>query len=389
MVYSRPKDSGEFWPFLLRHEGAPHHYFPVSQYLPGDPPTDLAARVQASEVTLRRSLNQVEVVCDLVRSVNAGSTAPMVADAVVAWAAEWLPPAAGWCVVGPTRTGTLAVVSQRGVESDAEPAAIGLGASVIEHSDICASRNLLEDSTASGAPAVAAMGFPLVSRGQTVAALVAVDREPSREMPQLSDGLRENVLEVLQAGAVALDSAQRLARAEELSVTDDLTGLYNLRYLRQALRREDKRRVRSRQPLSCVFADVDDFKRVNDQRGHLVGSRVLVEVAQIIRECSRETDTAARFGGDEFALVLPDTGTKGAMAVAARCVERVRGHVFLEEEGVSARLTLSAGVATMPDTTSKAEQLIQAADVAMYAVKTNGKDGTKLASVGPRQGVSA
>ena len=108
-----------------------------------------------------------------------------------------------------------------------------------------------------------------------------------------------------------------------------------------------------------------------------------------MRQCSRETDVAARFGGDEFALVLPDTGTAGAMAVASRCVQRARCHMFLHEEGLDIRLTLSVSVATISDTTSKAEELIQAADAAMYTVKTNGKDGTRLASVGPREGASA
>ena len=102
-----------------------------------------------------------------------------------------------------------------------------------------------------------------------------------------------------------------MQRAEALSVTDDLTQLYNSRYLSQVLRRETKRASRSGRPLSLLFIDLDGFKGVNDTHGHLAGSAALVEAAAVIRISARETDIVARFGGDEFALVLPDTGTRG------------------------------------------------------------------------------
>ena len=98
-----------------------------------------------------------------------------------------------------------------------------------------------------------------------------------------------------------------LQRAEELSVTDDLTRLYNSRHLNLSLRRESKRAMRSSRALSLLFIDLDGFKAVNDTYGHLFGSRALVEAAAVIRGCARETDVVARFGGDEFAIVLPET----------------------------------------------------------------------------------
>src|SRR5206468_8904985 len=121
----------------------------------------------------------------------------------------------------------------------------------------------------------------------------------------------------------------------------DLTQLSNARYLHDALRKETKRAVRSRQPLSLLFVDLDGFKRINDAYGHLLGSHALVEAAAIIRGSARETDVVARFGGDEFALVLPETGSEGASAVARRLRDRIDTHVFLADRGPGRRLTAS------------------------------------------------
>ena len=116
------------------------------------------------------------------------------------------------------------------------------------------------------------------------------------------------------------------------------------------------------------------------RHGHLCGSRALVEAASVIRGCARETDVAARFGGDEFALVLPDTGSEGAIAVAERVRERIAAYKFLKaSDGLDIHLTASVGVATLPDVAASAEELIKAADTAMYRVKESGKNGVLLA----------
>jgi diguanylate cyclase (GGDEF)-like protein len=131
--------------------------------------------------------------------------------------------------------------------------------------------------------------------------------------------------------------------------------------------------------LSLLFIDLDGFKAVNDTHGHLFGSRALVEAAAVIRSSARETDVVARFGGDEFALILPDTGGEGAFAVGERIRDRIAAHIFLSEDRLDIHLTASVGVATLPDVAASAEELMQAADKAMYAVKDSGKNGIQAA----------
>jgi diguanylate cyclase (GGDEF)-like protein len=242
-----------------------------------------------------------------------------------------------------------------------------------------------EDRRFEAGGSVAAVAFPLECRGRTVGALVGLDRGPSSREPRFAAATQAALLSVLEPGAIALDNAIRVQRAEALSVTDDLTQLYNSRYLSQVLRRETKRASRSGRPLSLLFIDLDGFKAINDTHGHLYGSRALVEAAGLIRQSARETDVVARFGGDEFALILPDTGSEGAAAVGERIRDRVNAHRFLQGDGLSIHLTVSVGVATLPDVAHSTEGLIQAADEAMYHVKEHGKNGIYIAGSGSEE----
>ncbi len=292
-------------------------------------------------------------------------------------ARSWIPSPC-WVVVARDLKGDLAVIADEGLAPNLMPSIWMAAQWVMRHGTELLSRDLAKDS---GKPGVtgSAIAFPLVCRNRTVGALVGLDPLPSAAVPSISPALSLAIRSILEPPAIALDNALSLQRTEAVSVTDDLTGLYNSRYLNLVLRRESKRASRSGRPLSLLFMDLDGFKGVNDTHGHLAGSKALVEAAVIIRGSARETDVAARFGGDEFSVILPDTGREGAVSVAERIRERINASQFLASDGLSIHLTASIGVATLPDVAASAEELLRAADVAMYRVKDAGKNGIHIA----------
>jgi diguanylate cyclase (GGDEF)-like protein len=323
-------------------------------------------------------LARADVLMDTVRAVSASLEPARVAEAMLARAAEWIP-APGWLVFA-GEGGTPPILTSRGLTAELEEAARAVGAWVVRTGGLFAAADISADTRCGrGLVGAAALGFPLESRGRVVGALVAIDRAPATREPGFSAATLTALRQALEPGAVALDNALRMQRAESLSVTDDLTQLYNSRYLSQVLRRESKRASRNGRPLSMLFIDLDGFKRINDTYGHLLGSSALVEAAAVIRVSARETDVVARFGGDEFAVVLPDTGSEGAIAVGERIRDKIAAHRFLRREGLDVGLTVSIGVATLPDMAVSADQLLRSADEAMYHVKDRGKNGIHVA----------
>lgn len=183
--------------------------------------------------------------------------------------------------------------------------------------------------------------------------------------------------------ASALANAVRIAEAERLSQTDDLTKLHNARYLRQFLLNEIRRARRYGTSVAALFLDLDNFKRINDLHGHLVGSHVLMEMAGVILSSIRDTDAVARYGGDEFVIVLPDTGTALAGAVAERIREKIEQYEFTGGRRLSLTMTASFGVAAFPQHASSPQQLISCADTAMYEAKAALKNCVRFASALP------
>ena len=178
--------------------------------------------------------------------------------------------------------------------------------------------------------------------------------------------------------AIAIDNARNFQRVQDLTLTDEHTGLFNARHLLAQLDREVNRCQRFGRPLSLLFLDIDHFKKVNDTRGHLVGSRVLKEVGRLLAETVRTVDSAYRYGGDEFALLLLETSSDGARAAAQRVLDAFRGRSFDVGTGEPLKVTVSIGAASYPDHALTALGLLEAADRAMYRVKGAGRDGADI-----------
>jgi len=187
----------------------------------------------------------------------------------------------------------------------------------------------------------------------------------------------ETTLAMMQplVGAVAhaLENLRLFQKTRQLSITDEVTPLYNVRFFHQILDRELKLVDRYKSVLSLLFIDLDKFKPINDQYGHLRGTRVLREVGFLISASVRETDYPVRYGGDEFCIVLPQTDAESARNFAERLRTSIQSHPFLQEEGIDARLGASLGVATYPTEANSKEALIRLADERMYRDKEERK----------------
>jgi diguanylate cyclase (GGDEF)-like protein len=340
---------------------------------------DLSARLRSCQRGLRARLERRETLAELVRATHAPLNPQTVAEFLVRWAGEWLP-ISNWAIVCSEPGRELALVAEHGLAPSSMPAAQAIAAWIVAADSDLVTPDLSREARLGQPLPVAALAFRLKARDRTIGALVGLDTQPATAELKFATGVLDAWHALLEPAAVALENGLLLQRAEALSVTDDLTRLYNSRYLNQSLRRETKRASRSNKPLSLLFIDLDGFKSINDTYGHLHGSRALVEAAAVIRGSARETDVVARFGGDEFAVVLPETTTEGAWAVAERIRDRVADHRFLASDLLDVRLTASVGVATMPDAAGSAEELVQAADRAMYRVKMTGKNGIQLAN---------
>lgn len=205
-----------------------------------------------------------------------------------------------------------------------------------------------------------------------------------RTASPLKDGITDRIYKLCQLianisanaleNAILFESVQAAQEYfEDMAIRDGLTGLYNHRHFYDRLEEEFSRASRYNMPLSLVFFDLDDFKRINDVYGHTCGDMVLKKIGQVLKSVARESDIPARYGGEEFVIVLPNTDKQGAFDLACRIHSIIRSHRFEQLSGK--QVTISVGVATYVDGNLPSfNDLVSIADEGLYKVKRSGKD---------------
>lgn len=216
------------------------------------------------------------------------------------------------------------------------------------------------------------MCVPIKSKGRVIGVLEVVNKVTGGQFTNEDLTL---LMRLIDQAALAIERTSLYQKMAELAVTDDLTKLFNTRYLNRTIEMEIQRSNRYRTSISLIFIDIDHFKNINDHHGHLVGSKTLVEMGQLIIKSLRTIDIVARYGGDEFVVVLPQTTPKAAALIAERIRAAVEQNVFLKKEGYGLKVTASFGVACYPENAKTKEELLRLADEAMYRVKNTTRNG--------------
>lgn len=225
---------------------------------------------------------------------------------------------------------------------------------------------------------LSSISLPLIYKDEVIG---LIDVGESRKMRRWTEDDKRVLKAIADQAAIAIVNARAYTRLAEQAITDGLTGLFNHRHFNEHLRQEVATARRYGQELSLVMIDVDDFKAFNDRFGHPQGDRVLAEVAEIFRHCTRtDVDILARYGGDEFMVILPQTRASGseptaARNVAARIAAAIRAHRFEGVKGTrDVAMTVSIGVAGIGLGGYTHEELLSSADKALYLAEHQGKD---------------
>jgi len=211
---------------------------------------------------------------------------------------------------------------------------------------------------------------PLMAKNALFGIIIAINDASMRRFSEEDIHL---LTVMANQAAIAFENYLLYRKLEVESITDGLTGIYNYRFLIRSLRLELKRASRFGNPFAFLMIDVDNLKEYNDRNGHLSGSRALRDIARLVTESCREIDLVAKYGGDEFALVLPQTGLEGAVRAGERMLETIGEFRF--NGTTPGLLTCSIGVAVFPDDGRTVEQIIERADAALYLAKARGKNG--------------
>jgi diguanylate cyclase (GGDEF)-like protein len=220
--------------------------------------------------------------------------------------------------------------------------------------------------------------IPLKSKHRVLAVIQLINVA----MTSFSEGEMFFLRAICDYAAIAIDNARAVERIQELTITDDCTGLYNARHLYKTLESEVYRSARFGYEFTVLFIDLDHFKQVNDTHGHLAGSKLLAEIGHTIKSHLRLIDYAFRYGGDEFVVLLPQTGKDSGMVVARRLLASFRKSIFLKDEGLNLNIRASIGMASYPEDAKSAHEIIRQADEMMYEVKNSTRDNIAVAQHG-------
>jgi diguanylate cyclase (GGDEF)-like protein len=219
--------------------------------------------------------------------------------------------------------------------------------------------------------------IPLRARSEVMGVFMVDNLLSQQEITADEIQLLENLAGQM---GLAVKNAELYEGVEELSITDELTRLYLPRYFKERLEQECQRAARTNAPFALGMLDVDRFKGINDTYGHLVGDRVLQELAKQLRSVTRQIDVVGRYGGDEFCLLLPNTNAEQALQFAQRLRQKVAEIQFPLPHDTPLTITVSVGVAVYPQHGSQAEELIRLADAALYSAKSGGRNDVRLFS---------
>ncbi|UCF80885.1 MAG: sensor domain-containing diguanylate cyclase [Acidobacteriota bacterium] len=392
-----------FWFHDRPSRSLPGAFEPSQVFLPSDDGAAIEHTIRARQelCELRQKLQEVrayhaeearyrEILTDVIHAANSSLEIDVVLE-VVMNKIRSLIQAEGWSILLATEDKQLVFKRVLGPKGDClinEPLKPGQGIAgwVVERQEPALINDVVNDprfepsfDKKTGFHTRSMLCAPLVSRGKTIGAVEVLNKKAR-------DGFTQNDLAMLctllEPASVAIENALLFEEVRRLTVTDDLTRLYNSRYFNDVLEREIGRSKRHNNAVSLVFLDLDNFKTVNDRFGHLAGSRTLCEVGRILQEAARVSDVVCRYGGDEFTMVLPQTDEEGGKSIAERARKLIEDATLLQSMDLAVRITASFGVASYPTHVSSRVELVQAADAAMYYVKLNGKNGVAVAPTG-------
>lgn len=229
-------------------------------------------------------------------------------------------------------------------------------------------------------PALFAMRFRCVDEKD----YYFVSLSPKKPEPPLEF---ESRMKILRAQIeVTGQNIRRYRDVQQMAYVDDVTGLHNTRYMNFVIDREITKAKASGIPFTILFVDVDKFKLVNDSHGHLYGSKILSEIGQKLKGFVRDSDSLVRYGGDEFVAILSPADLKTGKMVAERIRKSIEKWEFLKEDGLNLKITVSIGVAVFPEHASTKEEIIKAADHAMYAAKNKSRNSVYVANMRQEDG---